>query len=397
MQPNPKMHAIGALATAGVIAGVIAGAFAATTVTAHAAEVKLPNSLIWTAYGTKSSGYAQSVAIGNMLKNKHGTTVSVKPGKNDISRMAPLRDGKAGYCACGIASYFGSEGVALFAQRAWGPQPIRVLLTSIGSSGLGVGTAKDANIRVPSDLKGKRVAWVRGADALNVNVTANLAFGGLTWKDVKKVEFSGFGASWQGLINGQVDAAFASTVTPLAKQLAASPRGVRWLRLPHNDAAGWKRMWGAAPYFLKHKATVGADLSKDKPWEGSTYSYPILVTNASQNADQVYALVKAMIEGYGDYKDGAPGAKGWSLKSQNFKWVLPFHKGAVRYFKEAGVWTAEAEAHRNTLIKRQNSILAAWKSFTAGTPPKDKSEFKAAWLKARAGALRKAGMEPIFE
>ena len=361
-----------------------------------AGEVKLPKQLTWTAYGTTSSGYAQSVAIGNMLKNKHGTTVAVKPGKNDISRMTPLKNGKADYCACGIASYFGSEGVALFASAAWGPQPIRVLMTSIGSSGLGVGSAKDAKIMVPADLKGKRVAWIRGGDALNVGVTAYLSFGGLTWDDVEKVEFSGFSASWKAIINNQVDAAFASTVTPLSKQLAASPRGVRWITLPHDDAAGWKRLHAVAPYFLKHMATVGSEVSKDKPWEGSTYSYPILVTNASQSADEVYSLVKAMVEGYDDYKDGAPGAKGWALESQNFEWVLPLHEGAIRYFKERGVWTDAAQKHTEGLIKRQNLVKAAWTSFTGANAPKDKAAFKSAWLKARAKALEGAGLDPVF-
>ena len=377
---------------------VFLGVGIALSVTAAlAADVSLPKSLIWTAYGTTSSGYAQSVAIGNMLKNSHGTTVAVKPGKNDISRMTPLKTGKADYCACGIASYFGSEGVALFASKAWGPQPIRVLMTSIGSSGLGVGSAKDANIMMPADLKGKRVAWVRGGDALNVGVTAYLAFGNLTWDDVQKVEVSGFADSWKGIINNQIDAAFASTVTPLAKQLAASPRGLRWIKLPHGDAAGWKRLHGAGPYFLKQTATVGSEISKDKPWEGSTYSYPILVTNATQSADQVYALVKAMVEGYDGYKDGAPGAKGWALKSQNFQWVLPFHDGAIRYFKEVGAWNAQAQAHTDSLIKRQGLIKSAWTSFMGGTPPSDKAAFKSAWLAARAKAMKAAGLNPIFE
>ena len=378
-----------------VVVAVVA--LAGLTGSALAAEVKLPESMIWTAYGTTSSGYAQSVAIGNMLKNRHGTTLAIKPGKNDISRMTPLKQGKAGYCACGIASYFGSEGVALFASAAWGPQPIRVLMTSIGSSGLGVGSAKDADIMVPADLKGKRVAWIRGGDALNVGVTAYLAFGGLTWDDVTKVEFSVFSASWKGLINNQVDAAFASTVTPLSKQLAASPRGVRWITLPHDDTAGWKRLHAAAPYFLKHMATVGSEISKDKPWEGSTYSYPILVTNASQDADEVYSLVKAMVEGYDDYKGGAPGAKGWALEAQNFEWVLPLHEGAIRYFKERGVWTDAAQKNTDDLIARQGAIADAWAAFTAASPPKDKVAFKTAWMAARATSLEGAGLDPIFK
>ncbi len=378
-------------ALAVAISAVSAFAFAA-----NAAEIQLPKQMIWTAYGTKSSGYAQSVAIGNMLKNKHGTTLSVQPGKNDISRMAPLRDGKAGYCACGIASYFGQEGIFLFASPKWGPQPIRVLMISIGRSGLGLGTAKDAKIRKMSQLRGKRVAWVRGSDALNTNVAANLAFGGLGWKDVKKVEFSGFRSSWEGLVNGQVDAAFASTVTPMAKKLAASPRGVYWPPLPHKDKAAWARMRKVAPYFLKHTATVGAEISKAKPWQGSTYAYPILVTNATRSADEVYSLVKAMVQGYGDYKDGAPGAKGWSVKSQNFTWVLPFHDGAIRYWKEIGVWTADAQAHNDSLVRRQSVINGAWVGFMSGKQPEDKAAFKKAWMKVRAEALKKAGLDPIF-
>jgi TRAP transporter TAXI family solute receptor len=356
----------------------------------------LPSNMTWTAYGTTSSGYAQSVAIGNMLKNNYGTTLSIQPGKNDVSRMAPLKNGKAGYCACGIASYFGSEGVALFANPKWGPQPIRLLMTSIGRSGLGLGTAADAKVMTPKDLKGKRVAWVRGSDALNTAVSANLAFGGLTWKDVKKVEFSGFKASWEGLINDQVDAAFASTVTPLAKKLAASPRGIHWAVLAHNDEAGWSRLLATAPYFLKHTATAGAGISKQVPWTGSTYSYPILVTNVSHSEAEVAALVSAMIDHYAEYKDGAPGASGWALNSQNFKWVLPFHKGAIKVYEEKGIWNADAEAHNQSLIKRQDVILATWNSFMAGDTPSDKAEFKKAWLALRAGALKKAGFEPIF-
>ena len=385
MKPKPiSVVAAAAVAVAGLSAGALA------------AEVMLPKNMTWTAYGTTSSGYAQSVAIGNMLKNRHGTTLSVQPGKNDISRMTPLRDGNADFCACGIASYFGQEGVALFASAKWGPQPIRLLLSSKGGSGLGLATAEDANVKSLKDLKGKRVAWVRGGDALNVNTGANLAFGGLTWDDVTKVEFSGFGASWDGMVNGQVDAAFASTVSPVTKKLAASPRGIHWPALPHNDAAAWKRFLAGAPYFIKHNATVGTGMSKDKPWEGATYAYPILVTNASYDADVVYSLVKAMVEGYEDYGGTVPGSKGWALEAQGFEWVLPFHEGAIRYFKEVGAWTDAAQANTDALIERQGAIAEAWAAFTAASPPEDKDAFKTAWMAARVKALEGAGLDPIF-
>lgn len=358
-----------------------------------AGDVNLPGKMSWTAYGTTASGYAQSVAIGNALKSKHGVDLRVIPGKNDVSRMAPLRDNKADFCACGIAAYFGQEGVFLFAAEAWGPQPLRTVMTAIGSNNLAMATAKDAGIETMADLKGKRVAWVRAGDALNWNVAANLAFAGLTWDDVEKVEVSGFKASVDAIINGQADAAFMSTVTPHAKRLAASPRGIHWPPLPHGDKAGWERTMAAAPVYQKNMATAGAEISKDKPHEGAVYAYPILVTNASMDADTVYSLTRAMVEEYDQYKDAAPGAAGWALDNQNMTWAIPYHEGAIRFYKEKGMWTDAAQAHNDKLIERQSVIAGAWQK---AMDMKLGDNLKTEWMKIRGEALTKAGFDPIF-
>ena len=198
-------------------------------------------------------------------------------------------------------------------------------MTSMGSSGLGLATAKDANVNSMADLKGKRVAWVRG-----------------------------------------------------------------------GDEAAWARFLEAAPYFVKHTATVGAGVSKDEPWEGAGYSYPILVANASYDQDVAYSLVKAMTEGYDDYKDGAPGANGWATSSQNFRWVIPFHDGAVKYYRGIGVWDGDMQAHNDGLVKRQDILAKAWKNFLATQSGGDQASFRSAWMKARASALSEARLDPLF-
>ncbi len=375
-----------------LIAGLVGVAFAVSSA-AHAGGV--PKKTAWTAYGTTSSGYAQAVAIGNMLKKHYGTNLRVIPGKNDISRMAPLRDKKAGYCACGIAAYFGQEGVFIFADKNWGPQPIRVLMTNIGSFGLSLATAKDANVKTMADMKGKRVSWVQGAPALNWNVAAQLSFAGLTWDDVEKVKVSGFAASFDAIINGQSDAAFSSTVSPSPKKLAASPRGLRWVPVPHNDSEGWKRMSAAAPVYGKVKAKIGSEIDKQNPPHLSNYPYPILVANDSQDAGEVYAIVKAMVEHYDDYKNAAKGALGWKLANQNMQWAMPYHDGAVKYYKEAGTWTAAAQKHQDMLLGRQEVIKKAWDAMS-GKDSMSKEDLKAAWGKARVAALKAAGLDPIF-
>lgn len=365
--------------------------------TAFAETPELPSSMVWTTYGSSSSGYAHSVAIGNMLQNKYGVRLTAIPAQNDPARMMPLKAKRATYCNCGVTAYFATEGVGLFGQPDWGPQNFKLVMSAMGANGTGVATRGDAGIETIADLKGKRVPWVRAADALNVPMTAFLAFGGLTWDDVEKVEFSGFRGAWQALLNGQSDAAFATTLTPMAQQLASSPNGIHWFPLPHDDEGAWARLQKVAPYFIKHTATAGADVSPSNPWEGTAYPYPVLITPEGTSEKEVYSLVKAMVENHDDYKEGAPGASGWALKNQQLQWVIPYHAGAVKYFKEAGVWSPEADAHNERLNKRLSVINEAWLNYKEGNVPDDEETAKNQWMKQRAEALTNAGFNPVFE
>jgi TRAP-type uncharacterized transport system substrate-binding protein len=103
---------------------VLAAALAASLSvgTATAADPKLPKQISWTAYGTTSSGYANGVAIGNVLKKVYDTEVRLVPGKNDISRMIPVEKGKVDLCACGMAAVLAMEGAYDFGKKRWGPQ-----------------------------------------------------------------------------------------------------------------------------------------------------------------------------------------------------------------------------------------------------------------------------------
>jgi hypothetical protein len=202
---------------------------------------------------------------------------------------------------------------------------------------------------------------------------------------------------WKGMINNEVDAAIASTISGQAKEAEASPRGVVFPPAPANDKAGWARINKISPYYAPHTATCGAGVSAQAPVVLPNYPYPIFTAYASQPADLVYAMAKSMIVNYAHYKDNAPGAAGLELKRQILSWALPYHDGAVKAFKEAGVWKPEHEAYNQKLIKRQETLAAAWNGLVKANPPDDKDAFLKAWMVTRSAALKKAGMEVIFE
>ncbi|MEW6690761.1 MAG: TAXI family TRAP transporter solute-binding subunit [Pseudomonadota bacterium] len=362
-----------------------------------AQEIKLPPTVTMTAYDTGSSGFNITVAVGKALKDKHNTDVRVLPAGNDVARLAPLRGGRAQASAMGIGVYFAQEGVFEFAVKDWGPQPLRLMLASSDCNAISLGVAKDAGVREIKDLKGKRIGIVVGSPALNQNAFAVLAFGGLGRGDVKLVEFSSYGAMWKGMLNNEVDAAIASTISGQAKEVEASPRGLHYPPVPAADKAGWSRMNKIGPYYAPHKATCGVGVSAQNPVELPNYPYPIFSAYASQPVDVVYGITKSMIVNYAAYKDGAPGAAGLELVRQNFTWVLPYHEGAVKAFKEAGVWKPEHEAHNQAALKRQQVLAGAWSGYLKTNPPEDKEAFRKGWMAARAAALKKAGLDAIFE
>ncbi len=324
--------------------GAVAIAATTASAAAFADEIVLPKQLTWTAYGTGSAGYNQSVAIGSALKNVVGTDLRVLPGKNDVARTEPLRRGRVQFSATGVGGAFMSqEGVFVLGTAGWGPQPVRILLANNGGAiNLAVGVAGDIGVEEYTDLKGKRVAWVKGAPALNVNTSAYLAYSGLTWDDVERVEFGGFGDSWKGIMNGQVDAAFASTNSGRAYEAASSPRGLTWPPINPGNSEGMDRMLAIAPFFRANTATVGANVSAEEPAPGAIYAYPVLIAMEDQDADLVYNTIKAMVKLFPDYEGAALGINGWSLANQNFEWVVPYHDGAIRYFKEIGKWSEAA-------------------------------------------------------
>ena len=355
-------------------------------------EPKFPRTMSWSAYNLGTTGYNQAVAIGKALKDNYNVNLRVLPGKNDVSRLLPLQRGRVQFSANGVATYFGQEGVFQFAGKIWGPLPLRLVMASHGDSNQALGVANDLGITSYADLRGKRVPYVRGAPALNVTTEAFLACGGLTWDDVQRVDFPGYNAMWTGIVNGQVDAAYATTVSGPTRKLEASPRGIFWPAAPHNDEGCWQRMANVVPFMQKHVATRGAAISEDNPHEGATYPYPMLITLAGQNEQLVHDLAKAIHIHYDEYKNADPGSIGWAMDRQNFQWVVPFHEGAVRYFKSIGVWSDAADAHNIRLIQRQSVLATAWQAHQAEDP----DDFSATWMTRRAAALDAAGFDPIW-
>ena len=361
-----------------------AGLLAGGALPAMAQDAQLPSRLAMTTYDVGSSGYAQAVALGKAISDGYGVSLRVLPATSDVARLLPIQQGRIDFALIGSEAYNAFEGTEAFAAPELGPQNIALLAGANSSNCFTLALQGDTDIETAEDLRGKRVGWVVSSPALQANVAAFLAFGGLTWDDVEKVEVASFGASWDAFLNGQVDAITSLTTTTFATQAAASPVGLSWLELPEADTEGWDRLQEEKPQFSPRSATVGPGLSEDAPVECAGFPYPVIVTYGDKDEDVVYNTTKALQEQFESYADAESGLRGFAGDLQDFQWVVPYHPGAVRYWKEAGLWSDEAEAHNQSLIARQEVLSAAWDELS-------EEERAEGWDDARTKALSEAG------
>jgi uncharacterized protein len=353
-----------------------------------AAGVKLPKTMLWSCYDVGSTGYVQASAMADALLKKYGTRIRLIPSGTSIGRLMPLTTHRVQVGWLATEAFFAAQGLYDFAVYEWGPQNLRVILAHPTSHA--VITTKDSGIKTLKDLKGKRVSWIPGNPSLNVKMTAYLAFAGLTWKDVTKVEFPSYGATPKGLMAGKVDAICGTVTASLIYELAASPAGVYYPPFPPSDKAAWKRMLKVCPFMKPYKETIGATLSKEHPADLVQYRYPVGTVYANTSDDFVYNLVKALDETFDLYKDSHPTMPWWAIKEAGVPPAdAPFHPGAIKYFKEKGIWTAADQQWNDEQTANLKKLQAAWeKAVVEGQAKKMKAkQFREYWLKIRAQVL----------
>lgn len=358
------------------------------------AGFELPDEVFWAAYSALA--HDQAVAIGDALQEAAGVTLNIHPTLGDeFTGELLLRRDAVDFVATAVGgSIAAQEGVFEFASEDWGPQAVRlVLANSAEPIHYGIAVAGDSGVTTHADLRGKRVAWYLDYPVVNVNTAAYLAYAGLTWDDVEQVDVDGFfDVALQALQDGDLDAAFAATTSKGVDEAAAGPRGLVWPAIDPQNAEGLARMGDVAPYFVIKDVPEGAAVDPTQVQPGAHYPYPILIALQRTKHDLVYNMTKAVVELYPLYQGKVLGIDGWSIDEQYFFWFIPYHDGAVTYFRELGVWSEAAQTHNDGLLARQEVLAAAWEALRAEKP----EDWERAWAERRRQALQDGGFQVIF-
>jgi hypothetical protein len=89
--------------------------------------------------------------------------------------------------------------------------------------------------------------------------------------------------------------------------------------------------------------------------------YPMITTYASTSADEVYAICKAVEENMPAITAGTGTGDQWHPKFSGLPRADgPWHEGTIRFMKERGWWTDDAQSWQDTRLGRQTKLIAAW-------------------------------------
>jgi TRAP transporter TAXI family solute receptor len=197
---------------------------------------------------------------------------------------------------------------------------------------------KDSNIKSIADLKGKKVPseWVQQTGVLPHTI-ALLAAGGITYNDVSKVPQVNVVRAADDFKAGKLDLLFFAVGAPKVAEVAASVGGLRVLpmdALPDSEAR-MKKVRQEYYFSTVNPAPHVAGI--DKPTKVQTIDFVIGV-GTHVGDDIVYEFVRAVHNNKKGLVEGHPNFNAFQEKNAAKPQPrLPYHPGAQKYFKEAGL------------------------------------------------------------
>jgi TRAP transporter TAXI family solute receptor len=332
-----------------------------------------------------TSVYAQTAAVAEGMLKTFDIKVRAVPMGGELARVMLGRIGQVDAYTIAGGSLMLWQGDRDYANRAWGPQPVRYVWAVFRDMPSCLATRLDSGIKKVEDIKGKRVARYVGEAGLMMSTEATLAFANLTWKDVKPVDVAGFGDAIKSLIAGKLDVCHVDGGSGLGAQAAAAPGGLYWIPLPIENKEGWKRFRKIYPFSAPMQPKHGINIPKDNTtWYGGVH-IPAIFAHATESEDTIYWMAKAIAESLPNYENILkPVMSWWAVESfLKVPKLIPVHNGVIRYLKEKGLWTDEMEAHNKMLLKKEEMLNAAWKATQNEADEKKLSDkkFKELWLK----------------
>ncbi|MFN3657278.1 MAG: TAXI family TRAP transporter solute-binding subunit [Pseudolabrys sp.] len=274
--------------------------------------------------------HTSASAIAKVLKEKGGMNVLVQPTGGE-STLIPLVS--RGESDLGIANIFEVE-------LAKAGAPNMRLIGSLHPLRGAFWVRKDTPMKTIADLKGKKV--VLGFSAMRTidpMIKAILASGGLTEKDVTPVLVPNVVRGADDFASGASDMFFFAFGAPKVREVDATVGGIRALEIPVSGMPAAKKILPEG--YLSPAAPNPFFVGVEKPMGVYTWDNMIF-TSAKVKDEVVYKMIETLEKNKADLVAVQPALRDFSAANLYKKYDIPYHPGALKYFKDHNIQAKDA-------------------------------------------------------
>jgi uncharacterized protein len=311
----------------------------------HAAEPSLSIARM----GTSSVGstyYVIANGLGELLHKNANINMSVEPIGGSYANIFTMVAGKIDYAITNSgAAVDGYRAIPPFKERA------QIGLVAQGQTSLRfILVRRDSNIKTLADLNGKILIGARPALPEMAQISnALIKAAGLT--DLRIVSTKDTKESLRHIASGTVD----GIIIPGGLRLPAVVQMFRdGLVDPlYLDTETVDKMKAILPEYMFTRAIPPGHFDGQEQEMVVFGLNTYLVASANAPEDQVYLMTSTLFENLEEFGALHAEAKAWTIKNTMTDPLIPFHPGAIRYFREKNIWTPALEQLQNGLLKPQ--------------------------------------------
>ncbi|HSB80987.1 MAG TPA: TAXI family TRAP transporter solute-binding subunit [Candidatus Methylomirabilis sp.] len=192
----------------------------------------------------------------------------------------------------------------------------------------------DARIKSVTDLKGKSVAVQPRGNTGEQMTRELLQVYGLSYKDLSKVSHVSYNDAVALMKDGHAQAYTLISTVPASSVLdLASDRKIQMLSVPEDK---FKELLKINSGYARREIPKGTYPGVEYPVEAfGTYTH--LMIRGDLPDDLVYGITKALAKHVDNLGAVVKDVKGLTVKEMAFDVGVPYHPGAMKYYREAGV------------------------------------------------------------
>lgn len=277
------------------------------------------------------SWYPLGGAIQNIVeKNVPGATMQVLPGAG-ISNVKGVQAGKAdlGF-GNAVSTVDGVNGTAPFEAKTTNVCHVGTLYFQY----FHMVALADSGIKSPADLKGKSLTTQQKGNTGEQMTRAVLQVYGLSYDTMGKVSHGSYNDSVAQMKDGQAQVFTLITTVPASSVMdLASARDIRVLEIPDAKLKELQKINGG---YDKRVIKAGSYPKQEKDVQ-TIGTWTHLIARCDLPEDTVYKITKALAENTENLGAVVKAVKGLTPKDMATDVGVPYHKGALKYYKEAKV------------------------------------------------------------